>query len=52
MPRVIHFEIQAEQPERAIEFYSAVFGWRFPAWMDGYWGVSTGTDGEPGTNGA
>ena len=51
MPRVVHFEIQAEQPQRAIEFYSAVFGWQFPEWMEGYWGVITGTEGEAGIDG-
>ncbi|SDJ36870.1 hypothetical protein SAMN05444157_3034 [Frankineae bacterium MT45] len=29
MNGVVHFEIQASQPERAIEFYGAVFGWTF-----------------------
>ncbi len=51
MPRVVHFEIQAEQPERAIAFYSGVFGWQFPQWMDGYWGIVTGTEGEAGIDG-
>ena len=51
MPRVVHFEIQAEQPERAIAFYSAVFGWRFPECMDRYWGVVTGDEGEAGIDG-
>ncbi len=51
MPRVVHFEILCEQPERAIAFYSAVFGWQFPQWMDGYWGVVTGAEGEPGIDG-
>jgi predicted enzyme related to lactoylglutathione lyase len=53
MPRVIHFEIHAEQPERAIKFYTAVFGWEFNKWdgpMD-YWLVVTGHDGQPGING-
>ncbi|HEX3043728.1 MAG TPA: hypothetical protein VHY08_03160 [Bacillota bacterium] len=27
MPRVIHFEILADQPERAAGFYQKVFGW-------------------------
>ena len=27
MPRVIHFEINADDPERAVEFYRGVFGW-------------------------
>jgi predicted enzyme related to lactoylglutathione lyase len=29
MSRVVHFEIHAEKPERAIAFYAALFGWRF-----------------------
>ncbi len=39
MPRPIHFEIPAEDPQRAIGFYSSVFGWEFDQW-DGpmeYW---------------
>ena len=32
MPRPIHFEIQAENPERAIAFYRALFGWEFKQW--------------------
>jgi predicted enzyme related to lactoylglutathione lyase len=52
MPRVIHFEIHAEDPERAIRFYSGVFGWEVLKW-DGpqeYWLINTGFDG-PGING-
>ena len=26
MPRVVHFEIHAENPERAIAFYQSLFG--------------------------
>ena len=29
MPRVVHFEIQADDPSRAQAFYTEVFGWRF-----------------------
>ena len=29
MPRVVHFEIHADDPERAIRFYHSVFGWNF-----------------------
>ena len=53
MPRPIHFEIPAQDPERAIHFYSAVFGWTFQKW-DGpmpYWLVSTGPTDQPGING-
>ena len=53
MPRPIHFEIPAENPERAINFYSNVFGWKFTKWdgpMD-YWIISTGRAPEPGIDG-
>jgi hypothetical protein len=49
--RVVHFEIQAEQPERAVEFYSKVFGWDIKKWEGGqleYWVVMTGGKDEPG----
>ncbi|MGZ7136310.1 MAG: VOC family protein, partial [Methanobacterium sp.] len=32
MPRVVHFEIPADDPERAIEFYKNVFGWKIDKW--------------------
>lgn len=53
MARVVHFEIHADNPERAIKFYSSVFGWEFTRW-DGpadYWLIQTGADNEPGING-
>jgi predicted enzyme related to lactoylglutathione lyase len=52
MPRPIHFEIPAEDTDRAIKFYETLFGWKFHKW-DGpmpYWLISTG-EGEPGING-
>src|SRR5512137_2109188 len=51
MPRVVRFEINADKPERAVQFYSEVFGWKIQKWegpMD-YWIVTTG-DG-PGIDG-
>ncbi|RJP44366.1 VOC family protein [Candidatus Parcubacteria bacterium] len=55
MNRVVHFEIHAENPERAIKFYKAVFGWEFPKWMEEspYWAVMTAPKDskEPGING-
>lgn len=51
--RVIHFEINAQDPPRAAEFYRAVFGWEISKW-DGpgeYWSVATGKEGELGVNG-
>ena len=43
MARVVHFEIHAEDPERAVRFYERVFGWRFQhnAAID-YWLIATG----------
>lgn len=54
MARVVHFEIHAEDPARAIRFYESLFGWQFTAWGgDGmpYWIIKTGEDGTPGING-
>lgn len=51
--RPIHFEIPSENPEKAIEFYSKVFGWKFNQWTGmEYWLCTTGSDDEPGINGA
>lgn len=30
--RVVHFEIQVDEPQRAINFYKSVFGWEFIKW--------------------
>jgi uncharacterized protein len=53
MARVIHFEVHADDPERAISFYSRVFGWKFEQWNESvdYWSVTTGPDDQPGING-
>jgi len=54
MSRVVHFEIPADDPGRAASFYEDVFGWKIEKW-DGpfdYWLVTTGSDDEPGINGA
>lgn len=55
MNRIVHFEIQAENIERAMKFYTDVFGWEFPKWMDEplYMGVMTAPKDskEPGING-
>ena len=52
MPRVIHFEIVADKPERVMKFYK-VFGWEFNKWNSpqDYWRVKTGEDSQPGING-
>ncbi|HEX8635429.1 MAG TPA: VOC family protein [Pyrinomonadaceae bacterium] len=53
MPRVIHFELCADDPERAVKFYDEVFGWKTQLW-DGpqsYWLLETGDGNQPGING-
>jgi predicted enzyme related to lactoylglutathione lyase len=53
IPRVIHFEINVDQPERAIRFYTDVFGWKIWKWEgpEDYWLITTG-EGQPGIDGA
>jgi predicted enzyme related to lactoylglutathione lyase len=53
MPRVVHFEIPADNPERAVEFYQKVFDWKIEKMQmpDAYWLVTTGKEGEMGING-
>lgn len=53
MPRLVHFEIHADDLDRASAFYSDLFGWTFTKWagpMD-YRLITTGPDSEPGING-
>lgn len=61
MPRPVHFEIHATDPQALGDFYSAVFGWTVQQWGDiPYWLVMTGDgdlasgkpDTDPGINGA
>jgi predicted enzyme related to lactoylglutathione lyase len=54
VPRVIHFEINADNPEKATKFYEKVFGWKISKWKGpvDYWNVSTGEKDEPGIDGA
>jgi uncharacterized protein len=58
MNRVIHFEIQADDVERAKKFYESVLRWKIEKYapkeksdtMD-YWMVMTGEEGAPGIGG-
>jgi uncharacterized protein len=53
MPRVVHFEIHADDLQRARDFYTKVLDWKITKW-DGpvdYWMIVTGKEGEPGING-
>jgi predicted enzyme related to lactoylglutathione lyase len=43
-PRIVWFEIPADNPERAKKFYGELFGWKvkpFPGMTD-YWHIDTG----------
>jgi uncharacterized protein len=53
MNRVVHFELPADNPDRAVDFYKKVFGWQIQKWPgpQDYWLVTTGPDGQPGING-
>lgn len=53
MPRVVHFEIFVENPERSTKFYSDVFGWKIKKWEGpiDYWLITTGPDEQSGING-
>lgn len=44
MNRLIHFEIHADEPERAIDFYKKIFNWEIEKFWNGgidYWMIMT-----------
>ncbi len=56
MNRIAHFEIQADDLERAAKFYSDIFGWEIKKWDNPsmeYWMVMTAPQGStvPGIDG-
>ena len=53
MSRVIHFDLSADDPERAAEFYRSVFDLKINKWdgPEDYWLIQTGTEEEPGVTG-
>lgn len=54
MPRVVHFEIAVDDPERATAFYRDTFGWKIEKWAGPmhYWLIKTGEPDEMGIDGA
>ena len=54
MSRVVHFEIHADEPQRAVDFYQHIFDWQINKWEGpaDYWLITTGPDTEAGINGA
>jgi uncharacterized protein len=54
MSRVVHFAIMAREPQKVIDFYSTVLGWKFEKQDHpgtDYWLVTTGDEQTPGING-
>jgi predicted enzyme related to lactoylglutathione lyase len=52
MPRVVFFEMGADDPKRAMRFFEQVFGWKFQEYMDQeYWIAQTGEKKEEGIDG-
>jgi uncharacterized protein len=50
--RVVHFEVHATNPQRAMTFYEKLLDWKFQQWGDQpYWVITTGEEGSPGING-
>jgi predicted enzyme related to lactoylglutathione lyase len=53
MSRVIHFDLSADDPERAVIFNRDVFRWKIEKW-DGpmeYWMITNGDENDPGITG-
>jgi uncharacterized protein len=55
MARVVHFEVQADDLDRARDFYAKALDWTFADYgsVTGspYWGIITGSGDEPGIDG-
>src|SRR5262249_35370488 len=50
---IAHFDIRADDVERARRFYERVFNWRFEAWgPPDFYLIHTGTDQDPGIHGS
>ncbi len=53
MPKIVHFELNADDPLRAKGFYEKVFNWKIEKSempMD-YWMINAGPEDEPGIDG-
>jgi predicted enzyme related to lactoylglutathione lyase len=53
MLKAIHFDLSADEPERAARFYREVFGWKIEKWEGptDYLLIQTGDEKEPGITG-
>jgi predicted enzyme related to lactoylglutathione lyase len=53
MQPIVHFEIHADDPQRAIEFYKGSFDWTVQQMgTESYWLATTAEESAPGINGA
>jgi len=53
IPKIVHFEINADDPARAKKFYENIWNWKIEKWegpME-YWTIEAGKDDEEGING-
>jgi len=58
MAKIVHFDLQATDPEKIIPFYEKAFGWKFNKCPpetcppdQQYWLIETGPKDEPGIDG-
>jgi len=54
MPTIVHFDLPADIPARAREFYTGLFGWKFiapPGFPDFYLIETTDLEGKPALGG-
>jgi predicted enzyme related to lactoylglutathione lyase len=53
MPKIVHFEINADDPLRAKAFYEKAFNWKIEKWEGPieYWVIEAGEESEAGING-
>ncbi|MFX1233730.1 MAG: VOC family protein [Promethearchaeota archaeon] len=53
MGRIVHFELNVKDVEKAKKFYEKVFDWEIKKWEGpiDYWLVMTGKESEPGIDG-
>lgn len=53
MPKIVHFELNADNPQRVKEFYEKTFGWEIEKWQGPveYWTIKAGDEDEEGIDG-
>lgn len=53
MSRIVHFDITSKEPQKTVDFFTKVFGWKFDDWGGPYeyWLITTGPDNKPGIDG-